>query len=109
MISASVIEVCDTLAPLRTIPDKRKTWVIPEILSIMKERDKTREARLYDHDRFKLLRSRASNALDTAKSKFIAQEISMATSAKQRWDTLRSLSLVQNAIQYKLLCSGGSQ
>ena len=43
----------------------------------------------YDYERFKRLRSHLSNALDTAKSKFISQKIYMATSAKQRWSTLR--------------------
>ena len=89
-ISASITQVYDTLAPLRTItiPDKRKPWVTPEILRVMKKRDKAHKARPYDHEKFELLRSRASNALDSAKSTFIAQKISMATSAKQRGGTL---------------------
>ena len=54
----------------------------------MKQRDKAHKTRPYDQERFKQLRSRASNALDSAKSQFIAQEISTATSAKQCWETL---------------------
>ena len=60
VISASILEVYDTLSHLRTItiPDKRKPWVTPEILNLMEERDKAHKARPYDHERLKWLRSR---------------------------------------------------
>ena len=96
-ISSAIGGTFDALAPVRTItiPYKRKPWVTTDILQMMKDRDKAHKVVPYDHENFKALRSRVSNALDSAKSKYIAQKLSTAKTPKQRWSTLRSIGTVK--------------
>ena len=73
-----------------------KPWVTPTILKAMKERDRAFQRASLSHypleiAEYKHLRSSVSNALDTAKSKYLETKLTNAKSSKERRRELKSM------------------
>ena len=89
----------DALAPVvqLTIPSKRKPWVTPQVLQLMKQRDRTYKNAHSTHcrlERFrhKALRSAVSNQLDTLKNRYMSTCLDNAQSSKAKWSRNSSLA-----------------
>ena len=92
----------DTVAPLRKLilSSRRKPWVNPQIRALMRSRDRAyRLARASgtptDHDRFHALHADTSNALDSAKNRYVASRLADAPSANVKWLELRRLRVTK--------------
>ena len=104
-LAEKITSTFDTLAPMTTsiIPRKHKPWVLPQLRSLMRKRDKTYKKSKGSNnpelvDIFKDLRSRVSNALDTAKNQFLSSQMSTAKSLKVRWNTLKKIRTTESAL-----------
>ena len=104
-IAANITSIFDTLAPMATsiIPSKYKPWVSSQLRSLMRKRDKAYKKsegsiNLEVVDIFKKLRSRVSNALDTAQNQYLSSHLSTAKSLKARWNTLKKVGTTKSAL-----------
>ena len=94
----AIITAFDAAAPIRQIvlSSRRKPWVSAEIRSLMRTRDHAyRLARNSgspgDLQNFRAARASASNALDSAKNRYIASRLDEAASPETKWKELRRL------------------
>ena len=85
------------------IPSKYKPWVSPQLRSLIRKRDKAYKKSKGSNnpelvDIFEDLRSRVSNALDTAKNQYLSSQLSTAKSLKARWNTRKKMGTTKSAL-----------
>ena len=97
-LTKALITAFDACAPLRSIvlSSRRKPWVSAELRALMRTRDRAyRVARssgsMTDLQLFRTARANASNALDTAKNRYIASRLEEAAGPEAKWRELRRL------------------
>ncbi|XP_058805912.1 uncharacterized protein LOC131672589 [Phymastichus coffea] len=109
-LSSSVLYAFDTLAPLRTLKlsEKAKPWVSADIRILMRARNAAfKRAKispcLGNIQRYRDLRNRVSNNLDTAKNTYLSARLATATDPKAKWRELRSIGIAQKQTPSPLL------
>lgn len=91
-LSSSIISAFDNTAPVKSIhlSTRRKPWVSPQILSLMRHRDRLynayrRSGASADLDIYRRARSTVSNQLDTARNRYLGNKLAAATDLKSKW------------------------
>ncbi|XP_058800069.1 uncharacterized protein LOC131669300 [Phymastichus coffea] len=104
-LSNAVLKAFDTLAPVRQtkLSAKAKPWVSADIRILMRARTAAyKRAKITalpgDIRRYKDLRNRVSNLLDTAKNNHISAKLASATDPKTKWRELRCLGIAQKSM-----------
>ena len=100
----------DIIDPVRkiTIRNKEKPWVKPDLLALIKERDRNfKAASSLDIPalvaKVNMLCWQVSNRLDTARAQYPSNRLKKAPSSKARWNKLRSMGTLKPKLKDAML------